>query len=144
MMFRCQRKIWKLAGKGIEGFPLKSNSRHLRASRTASIHESGNSQLVSMAPDMFNHREETSKMYYQTFNRGRMVASAKKTYFDLCSPDKVLTALNRNSSTTSGCAKEKPSKKTHLAKKTPGQSHKEPRKSGREKKKPKFLVENFV
>ena len=133
MMFRCQRKVWKLAGKDIEGFPLNSN-----------IHESGNSQLVSMAPDIFNHREETSKLYYQTFNRGRMVASAKKTYFDLCSPDKDLTAPNRNSSTTSSHVKEKPSIKTHPTEKTPGQSHREPRKSGREKKKPKFLAENFV
>ena len=40
LIFSCQRKIWKQAGKGIEGFPLKFNFRHLGASRTASIHES--------------------------------------------------------------------------------------------------------
>jgi hypothetical protein len=151
LIFRCQRKIWKLAGKGIEGFPLKSNSRHLRASRTASIHESGNRQLASMAPDIFNHREETSRMYYQTFNRGRMVASAKKTFFDLFSPDRVLTTPNNGLTTpnnglttTNHHEKKKPSMESDAAKHSLGQSCQEPRKSGRDKKKPKFLSENFI
>jgi len=144
LIFRCQRKIWKQAGNGIEGFPLKSNSRHLRASRTASIHESGNPQLASMAPDIFNHREETSRMYYRTFNRGSMVASAKATYFDLFSPEGVLTAPNKQPAATSHQEKEKPSRKSDAPKKPLGQSCQEPRKSGRKKKMPKFLSDNFI
>jgi hypothetical protein len=122
LIFRCQRKIWKLAGKGIEGFPLKSNSRHLRASRTASIHESGNRQLASMAP-----------------------------FFDLFSPDRVLTTPNNGLTTpnnglttTNHHEKKKPSMESDAAKHSLGQSCQEPRKSGRDKKKPKFLSENFI
>ena len=144
LIFSCQRKIWKQAGKGIEGFPLKSNSRHLRASRTASIHESGNSELTSMAPDIFNHREETSRMYYRTFNRGSMVASAKATFFNLFSPEGVLTAPNKQPVAASQHEKGKPSRKSDASKKSFGRLSQEPRKSGREKRVPKFLSENFI
>lgn len=133
MMYRCQRQIWKKAGKGINGFPLTSNSRHLRASRNASMHESGSVQLTTMAPEILNHREETNKQYYQTFNRGKMVAAAKRTFFEQCTSKRT----PENETSDPGVRQDCPDapKSTTL--------EGEPRKGMRARRKPKFITDNF-
>ena len=78
-----QRTIWKHAGQNIAGFPLKSNSRHLRASKTAAMHLSGCPDLVQAAPQVMNHHPSTSAAFYQTYSRGKCISKAKKKFFDL-------------------------------------------------------------
>lgn len=79
---RCQRKFWKSGGQGIEDFPTASNSRHLRKSRNAEFHESGDTVLQSMGAVLLNHHSGTNKTYYQNFTRGTRIAEAKRKYHD--------------------------------------------------------------
>jgi len=89
---RSQRKFWKSAGQGIEDFPTASNSRHLRKSRNAEFHESGDIVLQSMGPDLLNHHITTNQTYYQNYTRGTRIAEAKRKYHERV--PKVKTNLN--------------------------------------------------
>jgi len=78
-----------------------------------------------MAPDVLNHGENTNKQYYQTYCRGKMVAAAKKSFFEQCTPAKKISsriALVAN----------------------PEAPVIQPRKSSRQRNAPKFIVDNFL
>ena len=74
---RCYRSFWKKAGKNIEGFPIDSNSRHLRKSGNALIHTRGSASLKENAPELLNHQPETNRRYYKSMVRGELVGNAK-------------------------------------------------------------------
>ena len=69
--------MWKKTGKSVDGFPVTSNSRHLRKSANALVQESGSAELKRTVPQVLNHTPSTNSRSYLSMTRGKLVGRAK-------------------------------------------------------------------